>query len=285
MYAPLYLGFKQGFFAQEGLEVEVLSMRTDLAIAALGTSEIDFIAHGGAALRAAAQGFPLKLVFALDHKAPFWLVSQPTIRNVQMLKGKKIGVSFPGDTPHLVLKRYLRRQGIDPERDVSYVGGQFSPTAMQSLLGKALDAAVLAPPFNVLALENGLRSVVFLGAAVPDATTANGIVTSDRKIKQRPDQVQRMIGASLRSLLFYREKKEVAVNFLATEFALSRSVAAKVYNDSLDILTPQGEISREKVRNILDLIEETKLQKSLTLKPDAIMDFSFLRKAQAELNR
>jgi len=283
MYTPLHLGIKQGFFVKEGLEVEVLTMRTDLAIAALGTGEVDFIAHGGAALRAAAQGFPLKLVFALDHKAPFWLIAQPAIQNVQMLKGKKVGVSFPGDTPQLVLKRYLRRQGIDPDRDLSYVGGQFSSTGLQSLLSRALDAAVLAPPFNVLAVENGLRSLVFLGAAVPDATTANGIVTSDAKIKQKPDQVQRMVRASLRSLLFYREKKEVAVNFLASDFVLSRSVAEKVYKDSLDILTPQGEISRERVRNILGLIEETKLQKSLTLQPEAIMDFSFLRKAQAEM--
>ncbi|MGH7848123.1 MAG: hypothetical protein ACREQW_23515 [Candidatus Binatia bacterium] len=57
MYAPLYLGIREGFFAKEGLAVEVLSMRTDLAIAALGAGEIDFLAHGGAALRAAAQGF------------------------------------------------------------------------------------------------------------------------------------------------------------------------------------------------------------------------------------
>lgn len=35
MYAPIYLGSHQGIFAAEGMELEISSMRTDLAIAAL----------------------------------------------------------------------------------------------------------------------------------------------------------------------------------------------------------------------------------------------------------
>lgn len=285
MYAPIYLGLHQGLFAAEGLDLEIVTMRTDLAIAALGTGEIDFIAHGGAALRAAARGFPVKLVFALDHKAPFWLVARPGIENPKMLKGKKIGVSFPGDTPQLVLRRFLRRQGMDPDRDVSYVSGQFSPTALQSLLGGLLDGGVLAPPFNVLAEEKGLRILAFLGAAVPDATTSNGIVTSDRKIKSQPEQVKRMVRASLKSLLTYREKKERAVDLLVSQFDISRKTAGKVYGHALEILTPDGEISREKIRDILGMMAETGQKIPPSLQPEAFLDYSFLREARRELAR
>ena len=283
MYAPIYLGLNEGLFAAEGLDLEISAMRTDLSIAALGTGEIDFIAHGGAALRAAAQGFPLKLVFALDHKAPFWLVSRPEIENIKMLKGKKIGVSFPGDTPQLVLKRFLRRQGIDPDREVSYVSGQFSPTAFQSLMNGVLDGAVLAPPFNVLAEEKGLRTLAFLGAAVPDATTSNGIVTSDRKIKSQPDQVRRMVRASLKSLLNFRQKRTAAIELLSSQFDISRRTATRVYGYALEILTPDGEISKEKVRNILGMMQESGQKNPVVLQPEAVLDFSFLKEAQREL--
>ena len=133
MYAPLYFGVHQGTFADEGLDLEFTTMRTDLAIAALGTGDVDYIVHGGAALRAGAQGFPLKLIFALDHKTPFWLAARPQIKDVRQLTGRKIGISFPGDTPQIILKRFLRRQGIDPDRDVAYVSGQFSPGSAESL--------------------------------------------------------------------------------------------------------------------------------------------------------
>jgi NitT/TauT family transport system substrate-binding protein len=285
MYAPLYFGQKEGFFAAEGFELDIVSMRTDLAIAALGTGEVPFIAHGGAALRAAAQGFPLKLVFALDDKAPFWLVARREITEVKMLKGAKIGVSFPGDTPQLILKRFLRRHGLNPDRDVGYVSGQFSPTALQGLLGGFLDAAVLAPPFNVLAQEQGLRILAFLGTAVPDATSSNGIVTSDRKIKLEPERVRRVVRASLRSLLAYRRQRNEAIGVLTSVFEIGRSTAERVYADSLMILTRDGSISTDKVRNILNMIEETGLKSSLKLKPEAVVDFSFLEQAQRELGR
>ena len=283
MYAPLYFGVQQGIFADEGMDLEFMTMRTDLAIAALGTGEIDYIAHGGAALRAAAQGFPLKLVFALDHKTPFWLVARPAIKTVAHLKGKKIGISFPGDTPQLVLKRFLRQQGIDADREVSYVSGQFSPTALRSLLGGTLDAAVLAPPFNVLAQDKGLTMLTFLGQSVPDATTSNGIVTTDQKIKSHADEVKRMVRACLRSLYAFRQKNAVAIEFLSRQFEISRTTAARVYPTALEILTPAGEISEEEVRNILDMMQETGKKEPLKLHSTSLLDFSFLKEAQKEI--
>ena len=285
MYAPLYFGVKQGFFAAEGFDVEFMAMRTDLAIAALGTGDVDYIAHGGAALRAAAQGFPLKLVFALDHKTPFWLVARAPIKTVAQLKGKIIGISFPGDTPQIILKRFLHRQGVDPDRDVSYVAGQFSPTALQGLLGGVLDAAVLAPPFNVIAGEKGLTILTFLGQSVPDATSSNGIVTSEQKIKSKPDEVKRIVRASLKSLYEFRRNKAIAIEFLAAHFEIPTSIAVKAYPNALDILTADGQISAEKVRQILSMMQDTGKKEPVTVEPASLIDFSFLREAQKELKQ
>jgi ABC-type nitrate/sulfonate/bicarbonate transport system substrate-binding protein len=285
MFAPLYFGVDQSIFAGEGYDLEFMTMRTDLAIAALGTGDVDYITHGGAALRAAAQGFPLKLVFALDHKTPFWLVARPQIKTVRQLIGKKIGVSFPGDTPQIILKRFLRRQGLDPDRDVSYVAGQFSPTALQSLLGGTLDAAVLAPPFNVIASEKGLSLLTFLGQSVPDATTSNGLVTTEQKIKSRPDEVKRIVRASLKSLYAFRQLRTLAIEFLAAHFQISPNIAAKAYPNALEILTPDGEINEEKVRQILGMMQDTGSKEPLKVSPTAILDFSFLHDAQRELGR
>jgi NitT/TauT family transport system substrate-binding protein len=283
MYAPLYYGVHQGIFADEGFELEFMTMRTDLAIAALGTGDVDYIAHGGAALRAAAQGFPLKLIFALDDKTPFWLAARPQIKNVRQLTGKKIGISFPGDTPQIILKRFLRRQGIDPDRDVAYVSGQFSPTALQSLLGGVLDAAVLAPPFNVIATEKGLTMLTFLGESVPDASSSNGIVTSTQKLKSSPDQVRRIVRASLKSLSDFRRNKASAIEFLAAHFEIPKDIATKAYSNGLDILTRDGEISTEKVRQILSMMQDTGKKGTVTVSPGSLIDFSFLREAQKEL--
>jgi ABC-type nitrate/sulfonate/bicarbonate transport system substrate-binding protein len=283
MFAPFYFGVDQGIFAAEGYELEFMTMRTDLAIAALGTGDVDYITHGGAALRAAAQGFPLKLIFALDHKTPFWLVARPQIKNVRQLVGKTIGVSFPGDTPQIILKRFLRRQGLDPDRDVFYVAGQFSPTALQGLLGGTLDGAVLAPPFNVIASEKGLSLLTFLGQSVPDAASSNGLVTTVRKIKSKPDEVKRFVRASLKSLYAFRQQRSLAVTFLAAHFQIPEHIAAKAYPNALEILTPDGEITETKVRQILGMMQDTGSKGPLKVSPTAMLDFSFLREVRREL--
>jgi ABC-type nitrate/sulfonate/bicarbonate transport system substrate-binding protein len=279
-YMPIYFGIKEGVFAAEGLAVEIHVLRTDLAIAALNTGRLDYIAHGGAALRGATRGFPLKLIFALDDKAAFWLLTQPGIRDAGSLKGKKIGISFPGDTPHLVLKRFLRKRGLDPDRDVIYVAGQISPIGLQGLAAGALDGAVMAPPHSVLAEERGFHSLAFLGEEVPDAPTINGIITSDKKIRNRPSEVQRMVRAALRSVRLYRQKKDPAVAFLASQFNLNPATAKKVYANASAMLTPNGEVGLDKVRDVLNLARELGQPPPDDQEPKSLVDFSFLHEAR-----
>jgi NitT/TauT family transport system substrate-binding protein len=279
-YAPIYLGMKEGVFANEGLELEIQVMRTDLAMTALNTGKLDYIAHGGAALRGATRGFPIKLIFALDDKAAFWLLTQPGIRNVAMLKGKKIGISFPGDTPYLVLKRFLRQRGLDPDKDVTYVSGQISPIGFQGLSAGVLDGAVMAPPYSVLAEDRGFHSLAFLGNEVPDAPTINGIITSDEKIRSQTSQVKLMVRAMLKSVSLYRQKKDVTVALLASEFKLEQSVAARVYRDAVAMTIPNGEVGLDKVRDVLNLATELGQQNPALPEPESLLDFSFLHEAQ-----
>lgn len=168
---------------------------------------------------------------------------------------------------------------------MSYVAGQFSPTALQSLLGGVLDAAVLAPPFNVIAREKGLTTLTFLGQSVPDATSSNRIVTTEQKIRSKPDEVKRIVRGSLKSLYSFRYKKSLAIEFLASHFDIARNIAAKVYPNALDILTADGEISEAKVRQILGMMQDTGRKEPVTIGPAEVLDFSFLREAQKELAR
>ena len=57
---PVHLAVKEGFFASEGLDVEIIVMRTNVGIAALVTGSIDFTTAGGSAMRGAINGGPLK---------------------------------------------------------------------------------------------------------------------------------------------------------------------------------------------------------------------------------
>ncbi len=65
----MHLGAKEGFFAREGLNPEIIVMRTNTGIAALVTGSIDFTTAGGSAMRAAVNGAPIKMILNVNKKA------------------------------------------------------------------------------------------------------------------------------------------------------------------------------------------------------------------------
>jgi hypothetical protein len=142
----------------------------------------------------------------------------------------------------------------------------------------------MAPPYSILAEERGFHSLAFLGDEVPDAPTVNGIIASDRKIRARPGEVLRVTRAMLNSVRLYRKRKELAVPFLASEFNLDARAATRVYADAVSVLTAEGEISLNKVRDVLNLAKEAGQPSPAIDKPESLVDFSFVREARRTLD-
>ena len=63
---------------------------------------------------AALRGFPVKLVMMTEDKLDFFIMTKPDIRSVADLKGKVVGISYPGSTTHLVAESILRHFNLEP---------------------------------------------------------------------------------------------------------------------------------------------------------------------------
>jgi ABC-type nitrate/sulfonate/bicarbonate transport system substrate-binding protein len=63
-----------------------------------------------------------------------------------------------------------------------------------------VDAALLSVPENIIAVNKGYNELIFLGDVV--SFPQNGFGTSVTRIQQQPDEVYRMVRATLRGLLF-----------------------------------------------------------------------------------
>jgi hypothetical protein len=84
------------------------------------------------------------------------------------------------------------------------------------------------------------------------------------------------------SVRLYRQNQDIAVASLASEFNLDQAAAAKVYRTALAMLTPDGEVSRDKVRDVLNLARESGQTNIPMQTPEEILDFSFLREIRRE---
>lgn len=67
-------------------------------------------------------------------------VGAPSIKSLKDLKGKRVGIGDPNGNRQWGISLWLRKAGLDPERDVEWVTGIFPPTHLEALRSLRIDA-------------------------------------------------------------------------------------------------------------------------------------------------
>jgi ABC-type nitrate/sulfonate/bicarbonate transport system substrate-binding protein len=145
--APLWIAQEQGFFLKNGVNAEVVLVRSGAAlIAGIASGDIHLGSIGaGAALGAAASGMDLTIIANFASKASVELVARPGIKSAADLRGKRFGIQSHGGTLWLYTMMTLDHFGLDTARDriILQVVGDVSVLA-RALEAGTIDAAVLS---------------------------------------------------------------------------------------------------------------------------------------------
>ena len=111
----LWVARDRGLFKKHGLDMQFILMpRNPLAIAALLAGEIDAAIVGpGHVVNAASSGADVIGIANFAQKLDYRLTARPEIKNKTDLRGKRIAISGPGSTSHLVTMLGLQGLGVD----------------------------------------------------------------------------------------------------------------------------------------------------------------------------
>jgi NitT/TauT family transport system substrate-binding protein len=178
----LYVSEELGYAAQSGLKIEsaVLGTANNCLIAIdNGTCEFAVISSSFL-LPLVAQGQMSSIVAFYEYTYPYkWdIVVKPnsSIKSYKDLRGKKIGVSNLGVSDYPVTRTVLRKIGIDPDKDVSWVAVGEGVTAGIALNRGDIDALYPIPESVTLrrfpnqrgsALAHPVHRIAPIGAWVP----------------------------------------------------------------------------------------------------------------------
>jgi NitT/TauT family transport system substrate-binding protein len=213
--APLWIAQDLGLFEKYGLDVNLIYIASGVtSVNALLGGSVDIIAaSGSSAVAAAARGAPLVIIASLGHIA-YKLVANPSITNIQGLKGKIIGSSRIGAGTDYALKRLLPKLGLTPGKDVQIIPTGISESDRRLLMmfqGK-IDAT-LATEDNLLQLGARGAKLTVLADLYENGvyTTGSDIVTSRPLLKGRPRQLQAFIMAMTEGTWVGRTNKELAL--------------------------------------------------------------------------
>src|SRR5947208_12089775 len=252
----LVVAQKEGYFKEEGLNVELLSIRGEIAIRTTLAGEIDFFTNAGSALAAAVRAVPVKIVIIFQDKPSWDLIDQPDIKSIAQLRGKTIGVKYPEGSLAVVAREILRKNGIDPAKDVNLVVMGGDEVRFPALQTKSIQATLFSSAMSIKAQRDGIVKMANAGDYAN--LIEGGLATSADKIKQNPDKMFRLIRAGLKGINFFASKREPAIKYMMDALRMSdRELVSSIYDIQSKLILREGFSDDKTLQSMIESMKRT----------------------------
>src|ERR1700738_4573400 len=233
---PTAIGMNKGFFAAEDLNVELVFGQSNAGVnQQRAAGSVNFAVNTGLVdpIRAIEKGASAAIIRIEVERPPYILVARSSIKSMRELKGKTISVGGAKDITRLFLERMLATQDIRPgEFDMIFAGATSARFA--ALTSGAVDAALIAPPFNYRAEAAGFNT---LGTAVDKVIAVyNRSIAWFYDARNRSEAAKILVDVSKMQL----EDVEKAYDFLTRN----------------RLLEPTGKVSKAKLGALVQALQE-----------------------------
>jgi NitT/TauT family transport system substrate-binding protein len=269
-----YVAQAKGMFKEEGLEAEFIQVNPRLGAMAVLNGDVTFTTSFVSTFRGVIQGLPMKTVFILLKKGTYYLMVRPEIiKDIQDLKGKKLGVTAVNGGDHIIGRELLRSIGIDPSSLQAIAVG--TPTLRaQAVQSNAVQAVSVSPPHDLMLQQMGLKAI----AGPPEiGVPSSGLFASNVFIKKNPQVLKKTIRAALKANRFIEKNREETLRIMTQFVPQTPEFAARSYDVELKALAKDGTMTDAEIEFQMERLSDKK-------RPlDEIRDFSFARQALKEL--
>ncbi|MFD6421305.1 ABC transporter substrate-binding protein [Streptomyces sp. NPDC060198] len=263
--APIYLGIKQGFFEEEGLELKLETAQGGAAIVPgvmsdqyqFGFSNTVSLLLGGSkglGLQAVAAGVSSTGEKGKDFGGVV-VKGDSAIKSAADLAGKKIAVNTLQNINTITVNEAVRAAGGDPS-GIEYVELAFPDIAPAVAKGD-VDAGQLVEPFLTIAQGQGDRQVTSNYAETDPGLLVGAYFTSDTYAKRNPKAVT-AFGAAMKKSMAYATEHPDDVRAILTEYT---DIAADVQKNAVLPSWPT-EIETGSLQKLADLMAEDGLADS-----------------------
>ena len=281
---PFRVALARGFFKSQGLDILPIFVRGGpAALAALSSGEVEFAEIGGAQaiMRSRARGLDVAIIGAISNAVAYQLVGSKSTRSLEDLKGKVVGVTGAGAFSDFATRTFLRRKGIDPEKDVTLraIGG--SNLRVGALEKGLVAAAPFAPEDTVRLTRLGYPMIANFSDTLNIPQTL--ITTRNDYLDKQPDITKRFLKGLALGIHFAKTNKMEAIK---AGFEAKLQGETEIVQQAYDLFAPgfSSDLSVN-IAGLQVMLEEDKRNNLIDAKftVDRAVNDKILKIAQQEL--
>ncbi len=290
-YAPVFVGKEKGFFKREGLYPEIIVIsRNENIVQALVSDSLQFgNVPPNLLLTMRQQGFSeIKLIAGSFNGTTYSLIALRKHKKIEDLKaGARLGMSGFTSAGTMMMKQLLKERGVLYPRDYSLISiGNGSAGLFQALQTGQIDAALLAQPLSLIAIEQGFSNLVDAYKVLPEYQLS-AIGVREGWAQKNRSLVVRYLKALLSTYQWLHDNRDEAIRLLApiTKLDMKYIPASWEVYTKTQIWPRNGEVSAKGVQTILNLMAEDGVVKKPLPKVEDIIASSYLEEARKALGQ
>jgi ABC-type nitrate/sulfonate/bicarbonate transport system substrate-binding protein len=153
-----------------------------------------------------ARGADLYIIAGWRNQRANLVVSSPDIKSLRELKGRRIGVVEIGGAGYRTMKACLRRAGLNPDRDVEWIGRVFAPGNINALKNGKVDCIYLGAWQAGRLQKEGFNIIANPKHLYPEGFPIRVIAATGRILESNPGFIKAFLKAMIRVYWFFRDQ-------------------------------------------------------------------------------
>ena len=280
----LWVGKETGLFEKYGLDVSLKRLQgSSLVIQTMVAKEIGIAQVGGTAVvDAHLAGANLVYLASVIDTMVASIYSLPSIKRLEDLKGKKLGVTRAGSITDFFGRYALKTKGLVADKDVGIIQTNDLPNTIASLKIGAIDAGVIVAPFTLEARKMGFRELVDM-TKIGGPFPFNGIVATREFINNNADIVRRFMKGYVEAIAYSIKHHDQTLKIIGK---YTRMTAPDILEETyrVDVANAFRKAPYPTVdgfKTILDFVAETRDPRAKKIDPNSMIDASIVKELDA----
>ena len=238
-----------------GIDGQLVVFRGDAEVAqALAGDSIDIsFASLNGLINLINSGQPIIGFYSGFHQADFTFNSIPSVKRWSDLKGKSMGISTYGSLTDALVRYALRRNHLEPEKDVQIMQIGGTPSSFAALQAGRIAAAILSPPFQWQAEDAGLNVLGTQAHDVAPDWPKHVITAKTAFIAANPNTITALLRAHVAAIRLARTDEDFAAGVMMDRLKLSRVNAERAWKFEMPWFDERGSLPEKSMGVFWDI--------------------------------